>query len=388
MESDNTKNNNQGNEQQPLSFREKYGDIYVVTSSYLLLLNFLMNQLRFLSTRPVEKFGDIVSWAQKVLDSGDIQAHRKDLMDTIQTCNPNSATYKALHIKTSNNDSFSNYSGWFSGPSKVPEKVIEENDLVLEEARVNHLLHQIVFRLTNLCNKIDKNQSCEADINFIPVLESALTKFNNLSIQANKELSKLATLHQQLKENRSDKKFTGRRPSQNEQGQKSGQKSKQGQKSTKSQGPKTDPKTGPKSAPKKSALKKEPVPNSDKPAVNSNPVQLGRKFSDVLQGLSGSETTTETSQVTTETSVTQPAIETNAKNQSKASKKNQEKKPFQKAIQKPVSENSTTSANSNDSDLVQVQMMVMVNGVPTMTPVLMTKSDLSKIDTTELSKTN
>lgn len=145
---------------------EKYGHITVVTASINLLFLFLKRQLYFLSTRDVERFGEMVGWATTNLE--DLEKIKGDIRDTLDEIafdyrTSFSARFLGCKVQKNNDGREFSYCRWYHERNSASDKIKEENPLTLGEARANDLLDQLCFRLNNLIYRINRDGNCDYD---------------------------------------------------------------------------------------------------------------------------------------------------------------------------------------------------------------------------------
>ena len=186
--------------ERPLSLRDRYGGFTVVSASFSLLLSFLASNLHWLSKQDKAKFGPIVDWAKTVLESGAIQSQRELIQGIIDSSAGKSAsgTFACMKCSTRSNNNGEKYiySMWFSGKNKVSAEITETNTMTLADARSNHLLDQICFRLGRLVERLDRVATCDFDYGAREELASSQMFFDGLYTQAEPHIAELAKLQE------------------------------------------------------------------------------------------------------------------------------------------------------------------------------------------------
>jgi hypothetical protein len=165
------------------SINERYGHIPLVTSSVNLIFLFMKRQFFFFSSRNKNKFGPIVSWAEE--NWKQIESIRDNLLDdfeemTFDYPTSYSCKYFGCTIKNSEEGEKFVQSKWYRERFNAPREIREENTMTLKEARLNHLLDQLCFRLNNAYYQISKNENSEYDINFKKNLERFSKNVNEI----------------------------------------------------------------------------------------------------------------------------------------------------------------------------------------------------------------
>jgi len=170
------------NVRQGPSINERYGHIPLVSSSVNLIFLFMKKQFFFFSSRNKNKFGPIVSWAEE--NWKQIESIRDNLLDDFEELafdypTSYSCKYFGCIIKNSEGEKFV-HSKWYRERFNAPREIREGNTMTLKEARLNHLLDQLCFRLNNASYQISKNENSEYDINFKKNLEKYLQNVNEI----------------------------------------------------------------------------------------------------------------------------------------------------------------------------------------------------------------
>lgn len=186
------------------SLRNTWGDIPVVTASFDLLLKFCNSNLLFLSKQTEDKFGAIVSWAKQIVENGKTFSFRMEMHELVEDVahGPRLSACKYLlgcELRTSDDGTTYPYSHWMSGKHKVPEDVLESNTLMLQDARVNHLFHQICFRLEKITYRLKKEEKCDLDSLVRDGLTKALATFDKYRTESLVHMNSLNELKSALR---------------------------------------------------------------------------------------------------------------------------------------------------------------------------------------------
>ena len=141
-----------------VGFRQKHTDrgTLLIVASTNDLFTALNGSLGFLSSKPEEKFGPIVPWAQSVLEKKKVSALRdklKDIFDWSLASRHTAFTgpdNKWAEFKTNADGDNYVWINFLFGKNFVPKKVFEANTLLLVDANPFQILDQLVYRINGL----------------------------------------------------------------------------------------------------------------------------------------------------------------------------------------------------------------------------------------------
>ncbi|XWV24510.1 mg741 protein [Tupanvirus deep ocean] len=187
----------------PITKADKFGDVNVYSASMELLLYFLLRQLGFLSSRQPKQFGSIVSWASTNLKKvGDMRDRLRNCLDDIAFNYPSCAAAGTLGCQKrfSPEGNAYSYSHWYSTKNPVSQEILEENTMTLGEARVNHLLDQICYRINRACERVERNSNSDHDFAVLEDLNAAFSLFDKLRVESIDESDKLSAMRQSRRE--------------------------------------------------------------------------------------------------------------------------------------------------------------------------------------------
>lgn len=363
---------------------EKFGRITVVAASTNLLFTFLGRQLHFLSTRNEEEFGKIVQWASATLNTvTDAKDQIKRILSDITFESPGSKAARVFGCerKVSESSETYSFSHWLTSKNSVPQEIAEQNTLTLADARSNHLLDQICFRLTRVIRQLERDGTCSFDYAVLGDFQDLFTTFNTLRTEANQQLDELV---EYKKSHRPARTNTGNDQRRTNSSQNRAQNAPKKTEEVKK--PEEPVRTATPIAKKANALPasafktvsqilsyadmangSKPLPSV--PAVEKSPATVSKPLPSipVVEKVQATEEVLE-----------QPVSTSNPVTATK-------KKAAKRAAQKTRKALAEKDAKSTDAtEMVQVQRVVVVDGKPTMTTMVMSKADLSKLETVTL----
>lgn len=178
-------------------------DIRVVTASFKLLLLYLLKRFKATKYMDKNNFGNVISWGStNWTKTMEIYKELSGLVYETAKNHSRSNSCVVLGCRLKQNDDGKEYSSsdWFHGTNKVPKHVFDTNTLILGEAKCIHLLHQICLRLAATHWKLELNKNCEHDIGVLNSFEEIHSYFTDLYNQA-KEYQDIIDSNRQSIEN-------------------------------------------------------------------------------------------------------------------------------------------------------------------------------------------
>lgn len=166
---------------------EKYGHFHVVSASVHILISFVLRKLGFLSIQDEKVYKSVIAWSNSQIKN--IIAFREKIKDLISEItdnysSSNTAAVLGCEKKYTEKGDYYCYSHWYSSKNIVPDHIIQENNILLKEAKITYLLNQICFRLQRTRQWIKRSSNCVFDFTVLDFLQKEHHLFDTIKEEA------------------------------------------------------------------------------------------------------------------------------------------------------------------------------------------------------------